>query len=118
MAMLGGKPNLALPDQYTPGAYQYSAKSQEQSFCKNPWKFSQSICRPPQKVDLAFSDQSFQYFKSTTSTPTRYDGFPDWIQDVRSISNHDFDFHLKKLPSCHLFLATLYSKILLHSHSA
>ena len=27
-------------------------------------------------------------------------------------------FHLKKLPSCHLFLATLYSKILLHSHSA
>ena len=27
-------------------------------------------------------------------------------------------FHLKKLPSCHNFLATLYSKILLQSHSA
>ena len=26
-------------------------------------------------------------------------------------------FHLKKLPSCHNFLATLYSKILLQSHS-
>ena len=27
-------------------------------------------------------------------------------------------FHLKKLPSTHLFLATLYTKILLHSHEA
>jgi len=111
----------------------------------NPWKFAQSTCRPPQKVDPNFSaEQCLLYFESIASTPARYSGFPDWIQEIWPLSDHEYDFdmspihpcevqcalkkcsstsapgidnityfHLKKLPSCHLFLATLHSNILI-----
>ena len=78
-----------------------STKTQEQSFHKHPWKFAQSICRPPQKVDPAFStDQCFQYFESITSTPVGYDGVTDWIQEVWSISNYDFEFDMSLIRPC------------------
>ena len=122
---------------------------QKQSFCRNPWKFAQAVCRPSETVSPNFSaEQSLQYFESTISSAAPYSRFPDWISDVwqlpelasefkcppfacvklnvflrkcSSTSAPDVNnityFHLKKLPCSHSVLATLYSKILLHSHS-
>jgi len=55
-----------------------SRRSIEQLFLKNPWKFAQSVCRPPHKVDPDFSaEQCLQYFEHIASTPAGYSGLPD-----------------------------------------
>jgi len=127
-----------------------STVRQENCFRKNPWKFAQETCRPPDKTIPNFSAQTcLQYFESVMSSPAPYNDFPEWISEVWElpVSVNEFDMspirprevkqvlkrcsstsapgpdgitysHLKKLPSCHNFLATLYSKILLQSHSA
>ena len=128
----------------------YCAARQEKSFRKNPWKFAQEACHPPDKTAPDFFAQTcLQYFESVMSSPASYHGLPDWISEVWRFPDltSEFDmspirpsevkqvlkkcslssapgpdgityFHLKKLPICHNFLATLYSKILLQSHSA
>jgi len=75
--------------------------SQEKSFHKNPWQFAQSVCRPPQKVDPNFSaDQCLQYFQTIASTPADYSGFPDWIQEVWPIADHEYDFDMSPIRPC------------------
>ena len=61
-----------------------STTKQENCFRKNPWKFAQETCRPPEKTGAIpnFSAQTcLQYFESVMSSPASYD-FPEWISEV------------------------------------
>ena len=48
-----------------------STARQEKFFRKNPWKFAQEACRPPNKTAPDFSAQTcLQYFESVMSWPS------------------------------------------------
>ena len=60
-----------------------STARQEKSFRKNPWKFAQEACRPPDKTAPDFSAQTcLQYFESVMSCLASYHGLLDWISEV------------------------------------
>ena len=75
-----------------------STAREEKSFRKNPWKFAQEACRPPDKTAPDFSAQTcLQYFESVMSCPASYHGLPDWISEVWRFSDLTSEFDMSPI---------------------
>ena len=114
------------------------------AFQKNPWRFVKSACTLSSQITPTFSssDALTHFSQMFSSAASNYTTLPHWVQSVvisqgfdlspitpgaiknmlkrcrrNSAPGHDGIeyYHLKKLPSCHHFLATPYTKILLGS---